>query len=562
MKAKRCLKIAGLFLLATTLAIYIHFHCRVEERTALTNQNRFISNTDTAEKRSDSIPLTHHSFPSDSDVETVSSPNIIYLLADDLGYGDVEYNGGRALTPHLNAMAEGPHSIHFTRYYSGGPTCSPTRGTLLTGRNHNRYCIWHADIGQPCGDIECPCLMPLPHSEITVAEILKQAGYSTATFGKWHLGDLQEIPGGNKRWPVSHPGMHGFDDWLVTERDTFSVAPNCICYKGFDCTVDGRFYYHKTCRDYHYINPWTGKLEAYHNFIRGDSSFLVNRFEEYLKKAVAQDKPFFVLLSFHDVHSSFYALDPYYNMYQLKGYDERTIHYYGAISQLDEAVGKVRELLIEYGVSENTMLWFSSDNGPQVGTPGSAGSLRGMKGSVYEGGIRVPAIIEWPSVIKSNRRTDMPVVTSDFLPTVCDILDIKPPADRPIDGLSILPLLLDKSRTRNKSIGFAFHVLKGDTRANFSSAWSGEEYKLYTTHENGVYIRSQLFDMTHDIAEQHDVSQEHPLLVQQMTSELKEFIASFTESTHEVGCHDVHDRRDTDEATCYCPRDYTYVPKE
>ena len=133
-------------------------------------------------------------------MSTNSCPNIVYLLADDLGYGDVEYNGGQAVTPHLKAMANGPHSIHFSRFYSGGPICSPTRGTLLTGRNHNRYCIWHADIGSGAKqDLTCPSLMPLPHSEFTVAEILKEIGYCTAIYGKWPVGDLVPIEGGNEK---------------------------------------------------------------------------------------------------------------------------------------------------------------------------------------------------------------------------------------------------------------------------------------------------------------------------------------------------------------------------
>lgn len=504
-------------------------------------------------------PLTHHAFPLNTDGKSLHRPNIVYLLADDLGYGDVEYNGGKAKTPNLHQMATGPNSIQFTRFYAGGPTCSPTRGTLLTGRNHNRYCIWHADLGQPCGDIQCPSLMPLPTSEITVAEILKQEGYNTAIFGKWHLGDLQEIQGGNTKWPVSHPGMHGFDEWLVTERDTYSVAPNCLCYKRFSCTVDNRYYYHKTCRDYHYLNPLTGEVEAYNKYIRGDSSFLVDKFEQHLKKVVALHQPFFILLSFHDVHQKFYALDPFYTMYQQKGYNKDSIHYYGAISQLDEAVGRVRKLLRKYGVSENTLVWFSSDNGPQANTPGSAGGLTGTKGSLYEGGIRVPAVIEWPQVIKSNHKTDMPVVTSDFLPTVCDILDVSPPTDRPMDGISILPFLSNKASWRNKPIGFAFHVAKGNVNSSFSSAWSGERFKLLATHEKGQMTRIQLFDMKYDETESSDLSQVYPEVVHDMKRELVEFITSINENAHQVGCFDVHDRRSTDEDTCYCPKDVTYV---
>ncbi len=163
-------------------------------------------------------------------LEENSLPNIIFTMADDLGYGDVGYNGGNASTPNLDAMASGPHTIHLTRYYSGGPVCSPTRGTVLTGRNHNRYCIWSANTGSNRDDFVVPETMPLPPSEITVAEILKKQGYQTAIFGKWHLGDLKAQKGGNKQWPVSHPGMHGFDEWLVTLRSAPTTNLNCACY--------------------------------------------------------------------------------------------------------------------------------------------------------------------------------------------------------------------------------------------------------------------------------------------------------------------------------------------
>ena len=502
------------------------------------------------------IPLSHHSFPSNRDRTVLDRPNIVYLLGDDLGFGDVEYNGGGAKTPNFNQMAKGPNSILFTRFYSGAPTCSPSRAMLLTGRNHNRYCIWHADLGQPCGDIECPSLMPLPTSELTIAEILKQEGYSTAIFGKWHLGDLQEIQGGNKKWPISHPGMHGFDDWLVTERDTYSVAPNCVCNERFSCTVDDRYYYHKTCRDYYYLNPQTGEIAAYNKFIRGDSSFLVDKFEQQLKKVLALDQPFFIMIWFHDVHQKYLALEPFYSMYRKKGYNLDQINYLGAVSQLDEAVGRVRKLLHKYKVSYNTLLWFSSDNGPQSRTPGSAGGLKGMKGSVSEGGIRVPAIIEWPQVIKSNQKTDMPVVSSDFLPTVCDILDVNLPTDRPIDGISILPFLLNKAHWRNKPIGFAFHVAKGNLNSSFSSAWSGERYKLLAKYDQGKMATTQLFDMKYDDSESSDLSHVYPQVVQNMKEELQDFISSFNHSAHQVDCIKVHDIRSTEVNTCHCSKHF------
>ena len=139
-------------------------------------------------------------------------PNFVFLMADDMGYGDVQYNGGNASTPNLDSLATGPNSIRLTLYYSGGPVCSPTRGTLLTGRNHNRYCVWTTNAGNACPDFACPEGMPLPSSEVTVGEILREHGYRTAAFGKWHLGDLKPLPRGNPIWRVSRPDQHGFQE--------------------------------------------------------------------------------------------------------------------------------------------------------------------------------------------------------------------------------------------------------------------------------------------------------------------------------------------------------------
>ena len=483
--------------------------------------------------------------------ESSLRPNILYLLADDLGYGDVEYNGGKASTPNINKMAQGPHSILLSRFYSGGPVCSPTRGTILTGRNHNRYCIWHADVGVPCFDGQCPCSMPLPTSEITLPDILKKEGYQTAIYGKWHVGDLQVVDGGNKRWPVSHPGMHGFDEWLVTERDSFSVAPNCGCYNRFSCTVGNQFYEHKFCRDYHYMDHESNRLRAYNKSIVGDSDFIVDMFEKFLKGSRSVEKPFFVILAFHDVHRVYYALEPFLSKYTSMGYKKELVHYSGAVSQLDQAIGRARHLLQEYNIAQNTLVWFSSDNGPQLYTPGSTGGLKGQKGTLFEGGIRVPAIIEWPAIIKRNRKSDYPVVTNDLLPTVCDILGIIPPNDRPLDGISILPFLQDKIDYRNSSIAFAFHIKQGDLKSDFHSAIMQDSYKLIIHYNNGNAKTVNLYDIVNDARETTDISNTRSDLIQPLKQQIEEFLQSVTRSATDIGCISTHDRRRTS-GKCSC----------
>ena len=475
-------------------------------------------------------------------------PNIVYLLVDDLGYGDVEYNKGIALTPHLNSMASGPHSIHFTRFYSGGPSCSPTRGTLLTGRNHNRYCIWHADLGEPKYDLTCPSLGPLPPSELTVAEILQGAGYHTSIYGKWHVGDLTPIKGGNVKWNVSHPGLHGFTDWMVTERQVATLLPNCNCVSEYSCSFEKHDYYVRFCQNYWRMNDETGQLEKYPMQIFDDSEFLVDQLENLLKTRDTS-VPFFTILAFHSVHAPFLSKPHWQEHYKEKGYSGYQLEYLGATSGLDESIGRVRRLLTEYGVYDNTLLWFSSDNGPENRGPGSSGGLRGRKGQLFEGGIRVPGIIEWPALIRENRVTSVPVVTSDLLPTVADIVGVNLPSNIHFDGLSILPLLQNKTDKRGENINFAFHILKGQLDSRYAGAVIGDRYKYYAEFDKGRIQEFYLFDIAQESSEMTNVSVSHPQLTDSLRGELEGFLESVTASATGIGCLATHDRRKT--KSCY-----------
>ena len=216
--------------------------------------------TNTVLDVSDTAPITNPGYEdlrgllSNTPPQTESThkrmPNVIFAMADDLGWGDVQYNNGNALTPNLNEMAHSPNTVLLQRYYSGGPVCSPTRGTVLTGRNHNRYCVWAANTGNNDPDFAKPETMPLPLSEITVAEVMRDAGYSTALFGKWRLGDFKALKGGNKKWPVSHPGLHGFDEWQATERSAPMCTLNCGCFTSSTC-VEGHYNNRPPCTNYY-----------------------------------------------------------------------------------------------------------------------------------------------------------------------------------------------------------------------------------------------------------------------------------------------------------------------
>ena len=458
-------------------------------------------------------------------------------MADDFGYGDTEYNGGPAYTPNLNDMAASHNSIRLDRYYSGGPVCSPTRGTVLTGRNHNRYCVWTANAGNTCNDFKCPEKKPLPLTEVTVADLLSKAGYVTAMFGKWHLGDFKKLDGGNPKWPVSHPGQHGFQEWWATERSAPTVNINCACFDKNLC-VNGHYDGLPPCTNYYTVHQRDGMLVNYSRPENGDDAhFIVAQFENFLQQR-SSSRPFFVYLPFHNVHIRYLAYEGYIEKYAKAGYDRDKIDYYGAISAMDDAVGRVRNLLKQYNISSSTMVWFTSDNGPAVGSPGSASYLRGHKGELYEGGIRVPGIIEWPDYIKSNRASNYSVVSSDLMPTACDILDISCPMDRTIDGKSIMPLIKGERDSRNSQIAWMYNVAD-DFNSTYNAVLSGDQFKLFASYKEGKLKSAQLYDLHNDRSESKDVASENSQVFESMKKELEEWRHSVIASaTKEVKCMD------------------------
>lgn len=485
----------------------------------------------------------------------------MFLLADDLGWGDVNYNGGLADTPHLNAMASGQHSVQFSRFYSGAPVCSPTRGTILTGRNHNRYCIWRANThSKDCNwtsDFDCPAKMPLPPSEVTVAEVLQNVGYHTGAFGKWHLGDLKHINTGHPQWSPSHPGMHGFDVWKVTERAVPTVNPNCACFDPDTCRIG---HYTKSippaCSNYYSNNINSSctdtltssgdtnvlpnhrppcPIHAHTDAILGDdSNFIINELKSFISDSVADSQPFFSYVAFHTPHSRYIATTDYSEKYTAMGLRQKESDYYGAIEALDAAIGEILLHLQHLGVSENTMIWFTSDNGPADNSPGSTNGLEGRKGTLYEGGIRVPGILQWPSVIEENRLSDYPVSTNDFLPTVLDITGTELPDSREIDGISILPYLLKSRNERSAAMNWAFKI-NADFFGRFHAVSLYGDLKLHAFYKDGLVLRSKLYNITQD--EVTDIasafSHEHTTMLRDLNSWIRTLEIS---STEEVGC--------------------------
>ncbi len=396
-------------------------------------------------------------------------PNFVLCMTDDQGWGDVSYNGlTAAKTPNLDEMAAS--GLRFNRFYAAAPVCSPTRGSFLTGRHPNRYGVFLYGY-------------PLRPQEKTVAQALRAAGYATGHFGKWHLNG---VSGPGKPIPADdplHPGKFGFDEWLSVSN-FFDLDP-AMSRNG--TAVE----------------------------LKGDGSDLIaEEAAGFFARSAAAKKPFLAVVWFGNPHTPHRALPA--DKEKAGGSD-----YLGEIVGIDRAMGRLRAELRRLGVAENTLVWFTSDNGAQG--PGSTGGLRGKKGSVWEGGVRVPGIVEWPARIRKPATTDVPAVTSDIYPTIAEILGLARPGwVEPIDGVSLVPLFDGRMAERPRPIGF-WHVSpkkggeKGLARQDGQAAWTGNRYKLHRPAAGKV----ELYDLVADPAEKTDLAGSKPDVVAALQAELE-----------------------------------------
>jgi len=332
-------------------------------------------------------------------------PHIILAMADDQGYGDMGYTGHPVIkTPTFDAMAAA--GLQFDRFYAACPVCSPTRGSVMTGRHPNRFGCFKWGYS-------------LRPQEITVAESLQAAGYVTAHFGKWHLGTVY------KNSPVN-PGASGFDEWLSAAN--FYDNDEVLSREGTAVQKDGE-----------------------------SSMLAVNGAIEFLRKHAEGDKPMFAVVWFGSPHDPHKAAEKYKKMYADQ--PAKLANYYGEITGMDAAMGKLRETLDELGIRENTILWYCSDNGGHRAVSRTGG--RAAKGSIYEGGLRVPAILEWPARVTRHAVTAVPCNTYDIYPTLMDLIGRTMPDDRPIDGVSLAGLLDGTMKARPRPVGFWDFAARG-----------------------------------------------------------------------------------------------------
>ncbi|MBD3675213.1 MAG: sulfatase-like hydrolase/transferase [Planctomycetaceae bacterium] len=444
-------------------------------------------------------------------LSAADKPNIILMMADDLGWGDVGYNGhDRLLTPHLDRMAA--EGIRFNRFYAAAPVCSPTRGSCITGRHPYRYGIYFANTGH------------LPAEEMNLAEFLKTQGYATGHFGKWHLGTLtKEVIDANRggrdkqEEHYAPPWDRGFDVCFSTESKVPTYDPLL--------KPEGR----AKQKFFNLIQPneptepyntryWTGPGETATDNMRGDDSrVIMDRVIPFVKEHARNEKPFFAVVWFHAPHWPVVAGPKHKEPYQ--DLDDFHQNYYGCITALDEQVGRLRAVLQAAGVADNTLLTFCSDNGPEGSAKtgcGTAKHLRGRKRDLYEGGVRVPGLMVWPDRFPEPKVIDAPCSTEDYFPTVLAIFEKTLPKEKrmPFDGVNFLPIIDGKQTERGSYMGF---------RSRKQLAWTGDRYKLFSDNDGKTW---ELYDLREDESESNNIAKNKPDLVEQLTKDLNTWVES------------------------------------
>jgi len=420
-------------------------------------------------------------------------PNFIIIFADDLGYGDLGCFGHPSIrTPNLDRMAA--EGVRLTDFYVAASVCTPSRAGLMTGRYPIRsgMCSDNRRVLFP------DSALGLPAEEWTIAEVLKTAGYATACIGKWHLGHL----------PQYLPTSNGFDSYLgipySNDMDRVASSPN------------GRSAFWDPKIDY-----WNVPLMRNENIVERptDQTTLIKRYSEEAVQTIrrSKEKPFFLYLAHNLPHVPLFASDSFL------GGSRRGL-YGDVVEEIDYGVGQIMATLEEEGLSENTFVFFTSDNGPWLPFKehgGSAGPLSEGKGSTWEGGMRVPAIAHFPGVIPGGSVNASLSGTIDLLPTLAKMAGVDLPDNLILDGKNILPMLRGQDWSPHESYLFyrgeeLFAVRFGDYKAHFKTR-SGYRDKETTPHDPPL-----LFHLGMDPGEKYDVAQDHPEILASIQALVRE----------------------------------------
>ncbi len=429
-------------------------------------------------------------------------PNIVIVLCDDLGYGDLEcYGHPQIKTPQLNKLAD--EGIRFTDCYSTAAVCSPSRVGLLTGRNPNRAGIYE---WIPNGK-----QIHMRSSEVTIPQLLKQAGYATCMSGKWHCNGVFNSP------EQPQPGDTGFDHWFATHNN---AAPS-----------------HENPNNFVRNGEEVGPLEGFSCQLVMDEA--LDWLSAHHEKNPEQ--PFFMYVTFHEPHEPVASPKDLVNQYEKTARNEDEAQYFANVTNMDAAVGKLMAALKEMKIDDNTLVIFTSDNGPEqllrfaheTRSYGRATPLRGMKVWTTEGGIRVPGIMHWPDKIQPGQVSEQVVSALDFLPTFCELAGSVPPADRPLDGISFLPAFESQPLVRSKPLMWIYYHAINERRV----AMRDGDWKVLAKmnidkfrgidSENEQLIKGatlsdfQLFNVRNDVGEANDLSQSHPEKFEELKKRLE-----------------------------------------
>lgn len=398
------------------------------------------------------------------------TPNFVIFVADDMGWGDsATYGHPLIKTPNLDKLAA--QGVKFNQCYSACGVCSPSRAAILTGRTPYRNGVWRHLSGHHKAHLRA--------SEITYIELLKGIGYETCHVGKWHLNSKQQF--NTPKFP--QPGDHGYDYWMYTHNN---ASPS-----------------HENPDNFVRNGKPVGKIEGY------SAQIVASEAAHWLEHVHDPKKPFALSVWVHEPHSPIATDSRFSDLY--KGH--KNSKYMGNITQVDHALGQVMAALDKAGVSDNTLVFFTSDNGPVPAYGGTTGGLRGNKRSDHEGGIRVPGVVRWPKHIKAGTISDTPVIGSDVFSTILEITGISLPTDRTIDGVSMLPAFAGMPVTRKVPLFWRTHV----SGANDRCALRIGDWKIVSNDEMNQFL---LFNIQNDWNEANDLAEKMPEKTEEMKKAL------------------------------------------
>ena len=391
-------------------------------------------------------------------------PNVVIFLADDLGWGDIGPNGNpRAKTPNLDAFAK--QGVRLTQCYSAGSVCSPSRSAILTGRTPYRNGVfdWIPDGTE----------FHLRTSEIALPKLLKGAGYQTCHVGKWHLNGKFNSP------EQPQPSDHGYDHWLATQNN---AAPS-----------------HAHPTNFVRNGKEVGKVEDY------SAPFIATEAAAWLKEKRDPAKPFFLTVWSHEPHYPIAAAERFKAMHADEP-DPVTREYLADVTQMDHAFGAVLKVLDELKAADDTLVIFTSDNGPEgdgVKTPGrgTTGGLRGRKRSLYDGGVRVPGLVRWPGQVAGGTTSDVPVIGSDWFATVLAAAGVKGPTDRVIDGADARPAFEGLPVARQRPMYWRWWP---------QAAMRDGDYKIVAKVTPDGLANFELYNLSADRAEKNNLAAAEP----------------------------------------------------